>query len=254
MELDHKVSDYMNKRNVFAANIARIIASQFLVVAVFFCACIILKNTDGFKYNLDKIIIVVKAILVIFSLLIALAGVFVIHRFGKMPELLPDSIGLRQSHDILEYAYDSSGDALKFKMTMAGVMLTGGVAGALIIKTICGLSDNGTFGAKILFFSALAVSAILFIPSFDRTMVYKKMMDNSIRYAADNQTSMNNRKAMWILFVVIMPLTVCTYLWWRYLSSNGSIAFIVYPIVIMLAGTIAALINYREYNDEKMQK
>ena len=236
----------MNKRNIFVTNVARIIASQFLVIAVFFCACMILKNADRFEFDLDKIQIIVKMCLIILSLLVATAGIILMQRIGEIAGLIPDSIGLRQSREILGYAYDSAGDALKFKMTVSGVILTGGMVCALIIMSVCGLSENGTLAAKIVFFVMLAIATIVFLPSFDRMLVYKKLIDGSVKRSEIKPGIAKKIRIMGAVAFIAIPLSTCIYLLWKYFGNNGSIAFVVYAIILMLFGTAAALMSYND--------
>jgi len=243
METDRNVSEYMQKRNICATNIARILSAQLLIVAVFLCAYVYLQNEAGYNYDLSAKRLIVKGMLVILSMLIALAGVIVMRGFTDFAKRLPDDIGLRQSHEILDYAYSVAKDALVFRMTLGGVMLTAGCLASLLALTIFRDSDNIGIIAKIILFVSLAIAVLLFVPSFDRMKVYRHMLASDIRQSTLSSVPGKAAYYTGVIFFITMPVTVCTNLLWRYFGNNRTIAWIVYPAAGLLFVAVAALIN-----------
>ena len=239
METDRNVSEYMQRKNVQSTNLARLIAAQLLITAVFFLAYLFLQNTRRFGADLEISRVIVKGVLIILSLLLSLVGIIVSYKSSGLHKYMPDTIGIRQSHDIIDAAYDVAKPALIFRMTFALVLFMLGGALALVTVSIMGAGENSTYIGKAIFFVFLAGCALMFVPAFDRMNVYKMLLnekhDIMPRYSF---------AATGIAFSILMPASFCAYYLWRFFGNDRSIAWIVFPIAVIILGAVIVLADY----------
>jgi len=253
METDRNVSEYMAKRNKLACNASRVLASQTLIVAVFFYAYYELQNWESRSVSLGTARFTVKCILVLLSALVAIAGCLLTAKVSDIVLSIPDSIGLRQSREIVKYAYEKAKDVLTFKITISVVMLTAGIVSVLLYMTLVGYGENGTLIGRAILFLFLSVSILIFLPSFDRIVTYRLMlgsgtgmMSGKIAAGANAYNISDNDTGMYLRVLgytisILLPSSIALYLMWRYFGSNRSQAFIIFPVALMILCAICAL-------------
>ena len=242
MDLDRNVSDYMQRRNILATKVAGIISAEMLLMAVFFCAYLLLKNGVDGAMNLGTLRILIKAGVVILSLVIALCGIIVMNRFRHMFDELPDDIGLRQSHEVVEYAFSIARPALIFKMTMALVIAAAGIALSLILSILIDDFNAGIYLPKCLLFLLMAVAIFLFIPSFDRLLTYREMLSKYGILKSD--ISRRSFLVCGMGFFIFLSASMCIYILWRYFGPDSTIAWIVFYLAGLLFGAIVLLTDF----------
>lgn len=230
MELDRNVSEYMQRKNMLAVKAASMLSAQLLLVAVYFCALNITKTETGF--------LTLRIVLAVLSSLLVAIGIIVSFRYRNVYDTLPDDIGLRQSLEVIRYAYDIAKPALTFNMTIAGIVTALGILVPLVIMSAMPGSGGVTI-AKAVFFLFMAAAVFVLTPSFSRMFTYEQMLSRHIA-----ASSIDTRKSILlkgILLSILIPVSVCIYLQWKYFgSAKNEIAWIVF----CLAGIIYAVVTF----------
>ena len=217
---------------MLAAKVAGILSAQLLLVAVFFCAMNIVKTENGF--------LIIKVLLIIMSALLMTIGAVISVRYRNTYNYLPDDIGLRQSEDIIKYAYDIAIPALDYNMLISGIIGAAGVLTALIIVSIMP-EDSGMWISRSVFCLFLAAAVFVLVPSLWRKQTYEQMRS---RHIGRNAVK-NDKKLMiqGVLLSFLVPGSTCIYLLWRYFGrGHNETAWIVFCLSGIIYGAVDMLV------------
>ena len=240
METDRRLSEYMQDKNVRAYRASRVIAFQFLILAVFFCAYMLLQNSSHMNVSLGtlrRIVLTVVGVLELYTTIWGTAVAISETAGDSSFDSAVDEAGIRQSREVVSFAYENAKGALIYKITLAIAVCLAGFLSLIIAITVTNGAEAGTLTGKVILWMAMAAASLIFWPSYDRLKVYKAILSGEV-------LRKSSTKAQSVLLSLMGPLTIYIYLLWIYFGNKRTIAWIVFAVAGLLYLAVLALIEY----------
>lgn len=240
MELDSTLVQYMKKKAECAKLVACALSVQCFVLAVFFCAYGLLQGYFVYSDSIDiaRKTVIIMALVIAFVLCVM--NTYISVKCSKTEKIKPDSVGVRQSYDVVKAAYDLARPLLVYKITVSLlIMVMSGLVYILLVIFLDRSMMSGVYG-RIAVAICLAIAIYLALPCFDRILVYKE-------FIGENHGS-PEALVRWSVFRHVLsfalPLSISSWYILRFYTDSSDIAWIVFPMVALFGLAAVYLILF----------
>lgn len=233
MDFDERIVNYMKVRSEYAKTVAFVAAAQLFAVAGFYCMYALYSGGVFYSGSLTYAKITILSIMVLVSIGLCVVNVFTVMK-GKMVDIkYPDFISTRQGEEVVREAYMIARPVLIQKITVALLGFPIGILVNIILRIYVNQYKLASIYGMIAILLATAVFISVALPCIDRINCYRALL-NEIHVYVDLKLNSKKKFAFGYIFAVGVPLCVCIWGLLRFYSRSQDIAFITFPISLLL--------------------
>ena len=239
MEADERIVKYMKVRNDHARCVACVVAVQLFALAVYFCLYALIAGGAFYSLSQNTGKVAIISVSAVIAVILCVVNILTVIRSKKVYITRPDSVSLREAHDVVKIAYTTARPVLIYKITYSLVLLTLGGIVYIILNIIMENSELSVYYGRIAVCLIAAVFVLIAYPCIDRIGCYRDLLNETHRLYFDIKP---NKPLMYILSVAV-PLAV--FLWYvlRFFGNRQEISWIVFPLFALFGLAIAFLAN-----------
>lgn len=243
MELDERIINYMKVRNEYAKTVANVAAAQLFSVASFYCMYALYSGGVFYSGSLTYAKFTILAVMILISVSLCVVNVFTVMKAKKVYIRYPDTIATRSGEEVIREAYVIARPVLIQKITGALLVLPFSVL--VYIMLINYVSDEALANVygKIVVMLGLAVFVSTAFPCIDRINCYRKLL-NEIHVPVNMDADNKKNTIIGYVFGIAVPVSVCIWSLMRFYSMNQSLAWVTFPIALLLVLAVSFLVGW----------
>lgn len=237
MQLDRRISDYLEKRAVLMKAVGDVCLFQMIIAAVFFTLKMvyIMSCNDGCLP--DYLTIIHVAIIVFLSGSVCLVGSIVVGQARDIERIVPDSKTVVASRQILGEAYDFAKRVLNIKALRC---LLAGLIGVFIMlcsRIAIRNSDIGLLIGQGVMCVVLGIVLAIAIPVIDRIRIYRLML-------YDNNYGLKRSRSFYVgamIGAILTPVAVALWFILKYYLGVTDYPWVTFVIEAIVLGVSMVL-------------